>query len=389
MNAAAQTRPFTGLRAFELGDDPACELTGRLMAEMGCEVIKLEPPRGAASRHIGPYLDGGQGVEHSLNFRFYNNGKKSVVEDLKTDAGMDGLRARLQDADVLIVAYRPSELAALGLDYGALQSQFPRLVILSITPYGLTGPWSDYLASELTAMAGGGPLIMSGYDDHSIPPIKPGGNQAHHTAASFAYGSTVLALLQRRIDGLGQLVDVSIHEANAITTEISFPVWTYAHASLSRQTCRHAQPEPTQEAVFLCADGRYVYYVMLLHEAKAWRMLVEWLDDNGLAADLKDPEYDDVAHRQANVGHVQGIVECLFQLKPAYEVFREAQKKQLPVGIIYAPEDLLEDEHFISRDLFVAVEEAAGTVTYVRPPYRFTAFDFVPRGLAPRLGEHG
>lgn len=380
--------PLSGLKVVELADTPAGEYTGRLLAELGCNVCKLEPAGGAPSRGIGPFLKGQKTLESSLNFWFYNAGKKSVIADVDQPMHDKAFCALLGDADILLSTQQPAGLKRVGLNYDELQRKYPKLIIVSVTPFGLTGPWADYLSSDLIALAAGGPLHVTGYDDHSIPPIRPGGNQGYHTAASFAHSGVMMALLQRQLDGHGQIVDVSMHEALAVTIEMAFPYWAYVHAPVYRQTCRHAQPSPTQPAIFMCADGRYVYYVLIVAEQKPWQALVGWLDENGMAADLTEPAYADMQYRQENFHHIQGVVECFFLVKDSREVFHEGQAKGLPIGVLYAPEDLPKDEHFASRGYFTNVaHEGVGNVQYPGSPYRFSGFPTNPPQAAPKLGS--
>src|SRR5690606_33972137 len=195
------------------------------------------------------------------HFWTYNTSKKSVVlpDDGEGRAARDRLIA---DADVLLTTGRPVDLERAGLDLEDLCERHEKLVALSISPFGLTGPWANYRTSDLVALAAGGLLNSCGYDDHSIPPIRPGGNKAYMTAASFALCGVTLALIERQATGRGQLVDVSIHEANAVTGELANPYWFYPKAIVKRQTCRHAQPLPTQPALFQCADGVWVYFAL-------------------------------------------------------------------------------------------------------------------------------
>ena len=283
MNAVppAAPPPYTGLRVIELSEDPAGDYTGRLLAEMGAQVIKLEPPEGSSARAIGPFAGGEAGPEASLNFRFYNSNKKSVVADLRTPAGIALLRDLCRGADVFISTLQPAALRAIDLDLDVLRADNPRLIVLSVTAFGLTGPWADYLSSDLVALAAGGPLNSCGYDDHSIPPIRPGGNQAYHSAASFAHIGVLLALLERQRSGEGQLVDVSMHEACAVNIELANPYWFYPRVNVQRQTCRHAQPSPTQSALFRSADDRFVYFALILSDPKAWASTVAWMDEKG------------------------------------------------------------------------------------------------------------
>jgi len=378
--------PLSGLKVIELAEDPAGEFEGRLLAEMGADVVKIEPPEGAPSRRIAPFVKGEAGVETSLHFWYYNGNKRSVVLDLREKpAALDAL---LADADVLLCTLQPQALSQIGLDLHALCARHPRLIVLSITAFGLTGPWKDYASSDLIALAAG-PLHMCGYDDHTIPPIRPGGNQGWHTATSFAHIAVMLALIERQQSGCGQLVDVGMHEANALNVELANPFWFYPKMNVQRQTCRHAQPASTQSALFKCADGRYVYYALILSDARAWQQLVGWMDRKGMAAQLSEPEFSDLAHRQAHFGDIQSVLECFFLVHDSHEMYHEGQAAGLPIGVLNAPEDLFDDEHLRARGFFVDVDhEDLGMVKYPGPIYRFSAFEGVPRRRAPKLGEH-
>src|SRR6266536_582554 len=170
---------FAALRVVEFADDPAGEFAGKLLADLGADVVKVEPPDGVASRHVGPFADGCDGDrDASLSFWTYNTSKRSVV--LGDSVGDLTRRDELiATADVLLTTWTPAQLAARRLDFDALSAERPELVILSVTPFGLTGPWSEYHSSDLVALAAGGLLNLCGYDDHSIPPIRPGGNQGY------------------------------------------------------------------------------------------------------------------------------------------------------------------------------------------------------------------
>ena len=375
--------PYEGLQVVELAGDAAGEHVGKLLADMGADVVKLEPEAGSPTRRIGPFVDDRPDPDRSLSFWFHNTGKRSVVAQSPSD-----LERLLGDADVLITTMRPTELAAEGLDLDLLRARHPRLVVLSVTPFGLTGPWADYSSSDLVGLAAGGLLNSCGYDDHSIPPIRPGGDQGYQTAASFAHNGLLLALIERQSTGRGQLVDVSMHEAIAVSVELANPYWFYPKVLVQRQTCRHAQPSMTQPALFRCKDDRWVYFVLIVADPKPWQATVEWLDAHGLAIDLTDPAYSDISFRQERFSHVQELVEVLFLLQDADEAYREGQRRGLPIGILNAPEDVLVDEHLLARGFFVDVEHQDGVARYPGVPYRFSAFASSVPTRAPLLGEH-
>ena len=386
---AAVRHPLSGLKVVEAAHDIGGEFAGLLLAQMGAEVTKLEPSEGSPTRRVGPFAEGRVDPNASLNFWFYNSNKKSAVADLAAPGGLQTLMALLDDTDIFVCTLQPAALAALGLDLAALTETYPRLIVLSVTPFGLTGPWADYKSSDLVGLAAGGPLNSSGYDDHPIPPIRPGGNQAYHTVTSFAQIGVMLALLERQKTGRGQLLDVSMHEACAVNVELANPYWFYPRVHVHRQTCRHAQPSPTQSALFRCADDRYVYFALILSEAKAWEALVRWMESKGMAAQLSEPAFSDIAYRQQHFHEVQELVECFFLVQDSHEAYHDGQAAGLPIGVLNAPEDLFADEHLKAREFFAEVDHGElGKVTYPGPIYRFSSFGQVARTRAPKLGEH-
>lgn len=387
MTAELADAPYRGLKVIELSDDPAGELTGLQLVHLGADVVKVEPPSGAPSRHRGPFVDGVPDPDRSLAYWYYNGGKRSVVVDLLEAEGRAAFDRLVGDADVLLVSSHPRDVRRLGLDLPAIADAHPSLILTAITPFGLTGPWADYLSGDLVALATSGLLITSGYDDHTIPPIRPGGDQAFHTASSFAHIAILLALHERDNSGRGGLIDVSIQEAAGVTVELANPYWFYPRGLVQRQTCRHAQPVPTQPAIFQCGDERWVYFALILADDKPWRALLEWMDSEELAADLMDDKYRDLAYRQTNFHHVQGIVEVFFLLHDSEYVYREGQRRGLPIGVLNAPEDLYHDEHLLARGYFADVDQPGyGTMPKPTVAYRFSAIDTVAPQPAASLG---
>ncbi len=179
-----------------------------------------------------------------------------------------------------------------------------------------------------------------------------------------------------------------MHEAVAVSGELANPYWFYPRVHLHRQTCRHAQPSPTQPALFECADGVSVYFALILSDVKTWQNLVAWLDTMGLSLDLADEAYLALSHRQEHFSHIQTIMESFFMMKDSADVYREAQERGLPLGPVLAPEQLLEDPHLQEREFFVPVElPTTGEALFPSSPYRFSYGNGVP-GSPPRLGEH-
>lgn len=381
------TLTYSGMRVVELAEEPQGEIVGKLLADQGADVVKVEPPRGSKGRHIGPWAHGHEGdPDHSLHFWTYNTSKRSVVLDTETDSGRAERAQLIAHADVLITTGTPDELAAAGIDLHALTGRHQHLIALSVSPYGLTGPWANRRSSDLVALATGGILMSCGYDDHSIPPIRPGGNQAMQTAASFGHTGLLLALLERQTSGLGQIVDVSMHEAIAVSGELANPYWFYPRVLLQRQTCRHAQPSPTSPALFECADGVQVYFALILSDNKTWGILVDWLDSLGLALDLADEEYLQLSHRQENFHYIQTLMESFFLMQDSATVYEEAQRRGLPLGPVSAPEDLLDDPHLRARGYFTDVPIDGENVKFPGAPFAFSYGTGAPQS-PPTLGS--
>ncbi|HXA32012.1 MAG TPA: CoA transferase [Acidimicrobiales bacterium] len=379
-----------GIKIVELTRDPAGEFVGKLLAGFHADVLKVELPEGSPGRHVGPFVGREEDVDRSLNFWYYNTNKRSAVLEYRTAEGRKLLEDLLDSTDVLISGIVPQELSDLGLDLQALEAEFPRLIILSMTPYGLTGPWKDWASSDLVALALGSPLNSCGYDDHSIPPIRPGGGQSYHTAASFGLLGVLLALLERQTSGRGQLIDVGMHDCLAVSSELANLFWFYPGVEVQRQTCRAAQPTPTQPCLFRCADDRWVYLATFAAEQKGWVTLLEWLESKDLAVDLSDPKWQEASYRQENFYHVYEILTVFLQLQTAEEAYHEGQARGVAIGPLNSPEDLFNDEHLIARGLFVPVEDdqVAGSVIYPRLPYKFSDIELAPLSRPPRLGEH-
>ena len=214
-------RPLEGVRVLDLADEKG-ELAGRLLADFGADVVRVEPPGGARSRRLPPFHGG-----TSLYFAHRNSNKRGVVLDLEGERD----RARLLDlcsrADVLIESFAPGTLAKLGLDPSGLIERNPHLVALSITDFGQTGPYRDWVATDATLEAIGGQTFKAGLPD--LPPLLPPGALAYDIAGVMGCFAALLALLQRFRSGHGQTIDLSALEALAQTTD-----WSFSNASTAR-----------------------------------------------------------------------------------------------------------------------------------------------------------
>lgn len=386
--------PLSGLRVLELADEKG-QFCGKLMGDLGADVVKIEPPGGEAARRVGPFLDDVPHPNRSLSFWYYNTSKRGMTLSLATEDGRRIFGRLAAQADIILETFRPGHLDALGLGYEALSADNPGLVMCSLTPFGQTGPWRDYLSSDLLHMAAGGEMASCGYDEVDAPggePIAPGGGNAWHMGGHFAYMGILAALVSRTITGRGQYVDCSIHEACALTTESAIANYVYRGETLIRQTGRHHAAEPTPRTQFLAKDGKYVTALVGGRlNPKYVKDLAALLDSYGMAGDLMDPKYEDPSVIAENTSHIiDDLVANFIASHTAEEVYHAAQNRGFTWAAVRAPEDLLEDAHLHDRGFWKEVEHPELGRSFIYPgeaaiyggsPWRISR-------RAPLIGEH-
>ncbi len=385
--------PLAGLRVLELADEKG-QFCGKLLGDLGADVIKIEPPGGEACRHVGPFLDDIPHPERSLSFWYYNTSKRGITLDLRTADGRALFRRLAADADVVVETFRPGFLTSSGLDYESLREQNPGLVLCALTPFGQTGPWSDFLSSDLLHMAAGGEMASCGYDEADVPnapPIAPGGGNAWHMGCHFAYISIMAALVHRTVSGTGQFIDVSIHEACALTTEAAVANYVYRGEVLLRQTDRHHAIGVTPRTQFRAKDGSYVCALISggLNPRNV-KNLADLMDSYGMAGDLKDPRFQEAAVITANASHIYDLLGAFIASLPAEEVYHAGQRRGFTWGAVRQPEALLDDPHLSDRGFWKEVNHPELGRSFVYPgeaaiygesPWRISR-------RAPLIGEH-
>ena len=386
--------PLAGLRILELADETG-QFCGKLLGDLGADVVKIEPPGGERNRHVGPFLDDIPHPERSLSFWYYNTSKRGITLSLETADGRRLFRRLAATSDVILETFPPGFPASLGLDYDSLSLQNPRVIMCSLTPFGQTGPWRDYLSSDLLHMAAGGEMASTGYDQAdapNAPPIAPGGGNAWHMGGHFACMAIMAALVYRTVAGQGQYIDTSIHEACALTTEAAIANYIYRGEVVRRQTGRHHAAGPTPRTQFQAKDGTYVCALVGGRlNPKYIGELADLLDSYGMAGDLRDPKYKDPAVIAANTSHIiDDLVANFIASLPAEEVYHAAQDRGFTWGVVRAPEALLDDAHLHDRGFWKEVEHPELGRSFVYPgeaaiyngsPWRISR-------RAPLIGEH-
>ena len=370
------------------------QVMGKLLGDMGARVVKVEPPGGAPERRVGPFKGDVPHPEASLSFWYFNTSKESVTLDLTRPEGRNLFLRMAARADVVLESFPPGHLDSLGLGYESLRGVNPGVILTSVTGFGQTGPYRDYRTSDLVAMGLGGIMNSCGYDDvPGSPPIRPDGGHAYYMAGYHGVIGTLLALLHRDATGEGQHVDVSIHEAVASTIEAALPWYIYQGLVVRRQTGRHHSPRKTPLTQYRARDGRYVNVFGVFTTLHAWRTLVAWMEAEGMAEDLGDERYAELVARRVRSGpdveHAYEVIGRFIAAHTADEIYRGAQERRFPWGIVRSPEENLQDPHFQDRGFFCPVEHSEEGETYLYPgrPYLFSETPWRTR-RAPLLGEH-
>ena len=390
---------LSGLRVLELSGHEG-DFCGKLMADMGADVIKIEPPGGESSRSRGPFYNDTPDRNGSLWFWHYNTSKRGVTLNLETADGQAMLKQLVRSTDILLESHRPGYLPGLGLGYNELSDLNPGLIMCSLTPFGQSGPWRDFKPSDLIHMAGGGQMASCGYDDADVaggPPMAPGGGQSWHIGGEYAYIAIVSAVMARTMTGRGTYIDSSIHDACALTTEGAVNTYIYSGKVVYRHTGRHATVDfidvsrrggmemPTR-------DGRWVHLALgeLIETPARLRRLAEWMDEHRMAQDLLDETYETNEGVQANKEHVWQTVREFLQTRDQDEIWHKGQSMGFPWGAVRSMDEVTVCPHLDARGFFTEVDhpEHGRSFTYPGPAAIFNGSPWRISRRAPLVGEH-
>jgi crotonobetainyl-CoA:carnitine CoA-transferase CaiB-like acyl-CoA transferase len=396
--------PLNGLRVLDLAGPIGLYCTKQL-AEMGADVVKIEPPGGDPTRNIGPFVHGEINPEKSLYFFYYNTNKRSITLNLETEKGREIFKKLVKSADIVVETYHPGYLEKLGLGYDNLRTINRGLIMTSITGFGQNGPYCDYQWSDLVGLAMGGIMILSGFPDD--PPNYVGGYQAYNLAGTNGAIGTLMALCYRDANGEGQHVDVSMQEAVVPASEISIP--SYAARKIIRRRSGRQVYRGWNE-LFPCKDG---YIMCSPFGAAGWRKVLAWVESEGMAADLTTDNYTtlldimanvqmdrqptgqksgakSLAGRDADIAHIEEVWEQFLMTHTKQELFEKCQAMNVRLMPIYNAADQMHDPQLLSRDWFTPVEhpELGETIIYGGPPYRFSETPWRIIKRSPFLGEH-
>ena len=369
--------PLAGVRVLDISQVMAGPFACMLLADMGADVIKIEPPG------TGDQTRGAMGFKmkgpDSLGFLNMNRNKRSVVLNLKSEAGRTLLLRLVKDADILVENYRPGAMKRLGLGYEDIKAVNPRLIYTSISGFGQTGPWADRPGFDLMAQAMSGVMSVTGYPGG--PPVKAGVPVADIGCALFAIYATLSAYIGAKASGEGQYIDAALFDA-----AMAFSVW-----DICDYWGTGKQPEPLGTSnkmtapyqAMAAADG---YFVMGANNQKLWQLLCIVMNRKEL---LDDVRFSTISLRLANRAALEEELERTFRLQPKDDWVALLLASGIPAGPILTYPEAFEGEHGRARQMRMEIDHPIeGKVPNIGFPVKLSGTPQQVRRHPPLLGEH-
>ncbi len=386
-----RTAPLFPYRGIDLSGTTGM-FCGKLLADLGADIIKVEQPGGDPARAMGPFLEGVPDPEKSLPWHAFNAGKRSITLDVETPRGRDELRQLLQGADFFIESYPVGYLEGLGLGYEALKALNPALIHVAITPFGQTGPYRDLQASDLVLWALGGIMNQCGYIDRA--PLRMGVEQVWLQAGLHGAVGALLALQERNRSGEGQYVDVSAHEA-VMRLGMASPLWWYHTGMITERSGNRQRfsPRVAPLVVWPCRDGEVMFSIYGGVLGRLVKRLVDWMDESGEAGHLPDIAWDrlDVLKiTPEELEEIEGVFLAFFAKHSRQELANEALRRRFALAPVNSIADVANDAQLASREFFASVECPGSDrrLLYPGAPFRLGATPCRRPTAAPRIGEH-
>lgn len=377
-----------GIRVIDLTDLKGAYCT-KLLADLGADVIRIEPPGGDTLRRLGPFYKDDFHPEKSLLHFFLNTNKRGVTLNLSTEDGKEIFRRLASRAQIVVESFPPGYLESLGLGYRSLSEKNPGLVFTSITPFGQDGPYRDFKGSDMICWAMGGLMYLGGFPDR--PPVQGYEYMAYKTGSLHAAVATLIALYHRETTGEGQYVDVSIQECVAQAMENAAQYYDLEGVVRRRQGLRQIE---AGAGIYPCKDG-FVYMVVALRGAlMRWDELVDWLIEEGApnADRLRDPKWKNKEWRRTEEAQKEfyDIFTAFSRFHTKLELYDKAQARGISLSPVCTIGDLFDNAQLKARQFFKEVEhpELGVKLIYPGPPYLLEKTPCRIRRRAPLIGEH-
>ena len=384
---------LSGYRLLELAEEPGA-LCAKVFADLGADVLKIEPPGGSRQRDRAPFAGGEAGVDRSLHFAAYNAGKRGLTLDLEREEGREIFLDLVARADFGVDSYAPGVLASMGLDYPALSRVNPRIIHASVTPFGQQGPYRDFASTEMVPSALSGLLYMVG--EPGEPPAHTNFPMSIHSAASLdAAVGMLVAHHERERSGLGQYVDASSQEsAKWMTFDIALR-WELDAVILRRAGAALEYGEGVRRRVhWRCADGWVAFAVFPAPSShKSARNLGEWMREEGFEtgafgeANWEELSYFDMS--EAAIHGLEDPVAKFFEAHTMEELYAGALDRSILLAPAMTARQIVESPQLEALGFWdeITDPERGGTARYPRF-LRSSEVEVAVRSRSPHLGEH-
>ena len=363
---------------------PEAVFCGKLLADYGADVVRVEPPSGDPSRARGPFSGDEEGPDRSLYFLFYNTNKRSITLDLESERGRDLFLSLVAESDVVVESFPVGHMDSLGLGYDALKAVNPGIVMASVTPFGQTGPWKDYKSNDLIALAASGFMQITGEPDG--PPMRQGNDQSHFPGAQFAAASILGALYYRDFNGgEGQYIDVSLQEALITYYTDAHPA--LAHMMLGENVTRVGATSTLviPLGAYPSADGWISAGIITPRE---WDNLSEWIYEVTGNEEVLNPAYKGGNQDRAPYNDIITALVIDFTTRYTSEyLFHEGQRRNLVFIPVNTVSDLLADPQLEASNFWFGIDHPeTGSLQY--PIGVFDSDEVSPAtNPAPALGQ--
>jgi crotonobetainyl-CoA:carnitine CoA-transferase CaiB-like acyl-CoA transferase len=370
-------------------------LCGRIFRDLGADVIKVEPPEGDPSRSLPPFVGDRPGPDRSLHWLAYAAGKRSVTLALETERGRDLFRRLVMVSDFVIEAFPAGYLAGLGLDYEALAQVNPRIIVVSLTPFGQSGPHAHHQATDLTLWARGGFLNMTGDPDR--PPVRISlAPQIHYHASTIGAVGALIALRQRRQTGRGQHVDLAMQALPVWMLANTAAFWDIDRVNLSREGAwRDIGGGMRVRVVYRCKDGFITWAAMSgVIGARALDRLVAWMAAEGMAPDwLRATDWLTVNLRampREEFERYSEVFERFFMTKTKAELMEAAIRDGHMFGAVNTIADVMDSPQLAARDYWRKIGHPAlgSDLLFPGPPAKMSETPWTIEACAPSRGQH-
>ena len=389
---------------------PIGDYAGRLLADLGADVIKVEPPGGDPARGYPPFLPDVDTPENGLQFLLLNANKRGVTVDVARTEGRDLFLRLVATSDVVIESWRPQEAETLQLTDDTLLEERPDLIHASVTGWGLTGPRAQWAYADIVGLAMSGVMTLAGFPDG--PPEQLPDVQGYRCASINAAAGVLAALLHRDATGEGQRVEVSMQEALSMAQETAMQTADVLGTDRARTgglgTLGIAMPGL---GLYECSDG-YVYMMAGgVGAGSGFRGLMELMDETGDATPLREGPLASLIEETLLTGEARALlmagseraealseplgrigeaVSDFLRKHPKQYIYEEGQKRRVLVGMVSTPQDISRNPQLEAREWFVEIDDRGRgrRLRYPGPPWRFKATPVTLRRAAPLLGEH-